>query len=349
MNMKLNFRRMILGGILCLLPAAGGMLPDAYAQQQKPGDKRLSLEQGQEKLAPIPNVVDAEGMPATHANMKYGVHERNVLDIWLATSDAPTPLVVYIHGGGYTVGDKSWAHKYESENLAAFLAEGISLASINYRFYNQAPNGVLGCLQDAARALQFLRSKADTLNIDPARVGCYGPSAGAGTALWLAFHDNMAAPHNSDPVLRESTRVKVAGVQKGPATLNVMRWPEILGMAVDPKIIDQGAVARGFYGSISLEALDSGKGAALRAELDMLGMMSKGDPPLWVLNGEPNAVTPDLSNLGHLYHHPLHAAVLGKQADELGIENQVTVPALGIAPPEDQRETLVEFFVRHLD
>ena len=40
------------------------------------------------------------------ANEKYGPHERNVLDFWKAKSASPTPLVVYIHGGGFTGGSK---------------------------------------------------------------------------------------------------------------------------------------------------------------------------------------------------------------------------------------------------
>ena len=38
------------------------------------------------------------------ANEHYGPHERNVLDLWKAKSDKPTPLVVFIHGGGFRAG-----------------------------------------------------------------------------------------------------------------------------------------------------------------------------------------------------------------------------------------------------
>ena len=42
----------------------------------------------------------------THANVAYGPHKPNVLDIWIAEGDGPRPLHVYIHGGGWTAGDK---------------------------------------------------------------------------------------------------------------------------------------------------------------------------------------------------------------------------------------------------
>ena len=42
-----------------------------------------------------------ETIPPTHADVKYGPHERNVMDVWLAKSDKPTPVLVSIHGGGF--------------------------------------------------------------------------------------------------------------------------------------------------------------------------------------------------------------------------------------------------------
>ena len=53
---------------------------------------------GQRRAKPKPK-------PApTHRNVSYGPHERNAIDLWLAESAEPTPLVLYIHGGGFCVG-----------------------------------------------------------------------------------------------------------------------------------------------------------------------------------------------------------------------------------------------------
>src|ERR1051326_3457409 len=65
----------------------------------------------------------------THANVPYGPHERKVLDVWLAKSDAPTPLLVHIHGGGWIRGDKK---SPSAETLKFMLDHGVSVASINY-------------------------------------------------------------------------------------------------------------------------------------------------------------------------------------------------------------------------
>ena len=100
----------------------------------------------------------------TLAKVAYGTHERQVLDFWKAKSAQPTPLLFYIHGGGWIGGDKSLV-----SGVDKYLAAGISVASINYRYVTQAiiagvKPPVAWPLRDAARALQFVRSKAPEWN-----------------------------------------------------------------------------------------------------------------------------------------------------------------------------------------
>src|SRR2546421_8956285 len=75
--------------------------------------------------------------PPDLANVSYGPHERNVLDLWKAVSDRPTPLVIHIHGGGFTQGDKRGVSPFLGD---ARLNQGISVASINYRYSTPAPH-----------------------------------------------------------------------------------------------------------------------------------------------------------------------------------------------------------------
>lgn len=132
----------------------------------------------------------AGGRPAPDlANVKYGPHERNVLDLWKAKAERATPLAVFIHGGGFRGGSKE---KLAPALLQGLLARGISVMAINYRLSPEVafPAHYLDC----ARAIQFARLHAKEWNIDPRRVGATGGSAGAGTSLWLAFHDDLADP-----------------------------------------------------------------------------------------------------------------------------------------------------------
>ncbi len=124
------------------------------------------------------SALTAEPAP-TEKNVAYGIHERQVLDFYQADSRKPTPLVLHIHGGGWINGDKK-----DPPGLEKYLNAGISVASINYRYTWQAQAEgieppVKAPLEDAARAVQFIRSKANLWNIDKNRVAATGGSAGA--------------------------------------------------------------------------------------------------------------------------------------------------------------------------
>lgn len=318
-----------------LLVAAGLFLPECSTLAAgKKGGRRRNKQ--------LPEAVNVEGVAATHANVRYGPHERNLLDIWLAKSAKPAPLVIYIHGGGFTGGDKSKI--YKSQDMPKFLKAGVSFATINYRYRTNDPRGVRGCLNDSKRALQFIRSKAEQWNIDKKRIGAYGGSAGSGTATWLAFHDDMAEPDSPDPVLRESTRLAVVGALATQATYDVLQWQELLGVTPDPEEYEASLKeVVSFYGLKNVDELNSPKGEAIRADLDMLGLMSKDDPPLYVSNAMKGGTPKDR---GHRNHHPLHAVALMKRAEEVGVEAEVHAEKIGIVPANP--EGLVNFFLRHL-
>src|SRR3954467_4215404 len=156
--------------------------------------------------------------PKKLIGVPYGTHPRQVLDFYQAKSDKPTPLVFHIHGGGWRAGDKKM-------NPKPFLDKGISVVSINYRLIDpkkddQLVPPVKAPLEDAARALQFVRSKAKEWNIDKTRIGATGGSAGACSSLWLAFHDDMADPKSEDPIARETTRLYCAAVNGAQTSLD---------------------------------------------------------------------------------------------------------------------------------
>src|SRR5260370_26541415 len=100
------------------------------------------------------------GPAPTLRDIRYGEHPKQTIDFYKANSDRPTPLVVFIHGGGWTSGTK-----HNVAGLALFLDAGISVASGEYRFIQDAMEiwiqpPVLAPLYDAAKAVQLLRSRA---------------------------------------------------------------------------------------------------------------------------------------------------------------------------------------------
>ena len=180
----------------------------------------------QEPVASQPSVQRRATMAKTDAptptlaDVPYGPHFRQTIDFWRARSDAPTPLVFYIHGGGWAADDKSEIHRHL--DVRALLDAGISVAAVNYRFLQDANAAritppVEWPLGDARRALQFVRSQAREWNVDKTRVAASGVSAGGCASLWLALHDDMADPQSTDPIARESTRLYCVAA-KAPVT-----------------------------------------------------------------------------------------------------------------------------------
>jgi acetyl esterase/lipase len=160
-------------------------------------------------------------------NVSYGPHRMQRIYFWRAKSDKPTPLLFYIHGGGWSGGDRSVVRSM----LKPALEAGISVVSVEYRtIRDSTADGLVppvkGPMFDCARALQFTRSKAKEWNLDKTKVALAGGSAGACTSLWLAFHDDLADPKSDDPIARESTRVTCAAVGGAQTTLDPKQMRE---------------------------------------------------------------------------------------------------------------------------
>ena len=154
-------------------------------------------------------------------NVAYGPHRMQRVYFWRAKADKPTPLLFYIHGGGWNGGDRSVVRAM----LQPALEAGISVVSVEYRTIRDATQDglvppVKGPMSDCARALQFTRSKAKEWNLDKTKVALSGGSAGACTSLWLAFHADLADPASADPIARESTRVACAAVSGAQTSLD---------------------------------------------------------------------------------------------------------------------------------
>ena len=177
---------------------------------------------------------DAPEQPTpTKSDVPYGADTRNVLDFWDASGDGPRPLLIYIHGGGWLTGDKS----KKGPAFQPFLDRGISIAAINYRLTPENP--LPAPVHDAARAIQFLRSKANQWNIDTKHIALTGPSAGGCTAMWLLLHDDLADPKATDPVLRESTRVCAAWVLVGQTSID----PDVIEGWLGPNVLTHPMIA----------------------------------------------------------------------------------------------------------
>ncbi len=250
------------------------------------------------------------------ADVHYEPHRLQVFDLWLAKSGRPTPLVLYIHGGGFRGGDKRGLS-------AAFLKEclegGYSVAAINYRLIPevQFPAPMMDC----AKAIQFLRHHAKKWNLDPKLIASTGGSAGAGISLWLAFHDDLRDPTCDDhPVAKESTRLVCVAVKGAQSSYDprFARKIGLVGFAKHPSLLP-------FYG-LKPEEVDTPKAHQLYEMASPINHLTRDDPPALLDYGVPNEPVTDKTPMGAIVHHPKFGIVLKEKMDALGIECVVQYP-----------------------
>lgn len=255
--------------------------------------------------------LSAASLTPTHTNVRYGPHKRNVLDLYLAESTAPTPLVLYIHGGGFRGGDKKSLNISEAKS---YLSAGFSMAAINYRLTDTAP--APAAYLDCARALQFLRHNAEKWNINPQLVASTGGSAGAGTSMWLAFHDDLADPDSDDPIARQSTRLTCIAVRNGQSSYDP-RFAEKIG--IPRPNFERHPFFLPFYG-IEADEIDSPRAYELYRQAAPITYLSEDDPPALLLYSYPNIEVTEETSLGLIVHHPRFGIALKERLDKLGIE-----------------------------
>jgi len=262
---------------------------------------------------------DASVPKPTVAGVRYGDHERHILDFWKAESSTPTPLVFIIHGGGWQGGSKERAQRFA--DVATLLKAGISVTALNYRYVRQGVEAglkppVKAPLHDAARALQFVRSKANEWNVDKERIGAAGGSAGACSSLWLAFHNDLADPQNDDQVARESTRLWCAAVIGAQTTLDPKQMKEwtpnsrygghAFGLQGFPKFLSERKNILPWI-----------------AEYSPYALVSKDDPPVYLAYSTPPA-------LGQDQRDPTHTSNFGVKLQEhcegIGVNCELVYP-----------------------
>jgi len=276
-------------------------------------------------------------------DVTYGDNERNTLDIWLAKSENQTPLLIFIHGGGFVGGNKESA--YRKNNIKRFLKlleNNISFATINYRFMNN-DDGILSSLNDAKMALQFLRYNNKKFNINKTKIGLMGSSAGATSSLWIGFSDDMSDKNSDDPILRESTRVSCLVGVAAAHSMNLGRWRDMIGL--DQDYLDE--ISRKYTKGAGLD-VDVWEKKTYDEEyldkIDFFKKMDSNDPPFFIVNFGKNKKP---KNIADFHHNPMHAKLLKQRGDEMNINN--VVYALGIGIVDKSNMSMIQFIIQNLN
>ena len=273
----------------------------------------------------------------TIQNVQYGKHARNVVDIWQAEEKNATPLVLVIHGGGWRGGSKERVDRFV--DVQVLLNAGISVAALNYRFVDQAIQEnvkppVKAPLHDAARCLQFVRSKSNPWNIDPTKIAATGGSAGACSSLWLAFHDDLCEPTSDDPVARQSTRLCCAAV-KGAQT------------SLDPKQMKEWTPNSKYgghaFGFLDFKTFLKSRDAIvpLLAEYSPYSLVTKDDPPVYLIYSAP-------PSLGQDQRDPTHTSNFGVKLKDHCQENDVSCELVYPGAPDILHADTTSFLIEKL-
>lgn len=286
-------------------------------------------------VAPAHAQAKREAPAPTQRDVKYGPHERNVLDFWQAESKGPTPVLVSIHDGGFYTGDKNVSLGL----LKPCLDSGISVVAITYRYSSQAI--APAAFHDCARAIQFIRSKAKDWNIDPQRIASSGASADAGLSLWLGFHDDMADPNSNDSILRESTRLTCMVGFDGQTSYD----PRFIKKLFPGKDVYKHHALAKLY-NVDLDKLDDlpTEKYKLFEEVSAIPHLTKDDPPVLLFYSRP--LDAEVTNQFVGIHHPRFGKALKEKMDDLKIPCEVVAQGkrLGGGTPTNIIDFLRKYF-----
>ena len=294
----------------------------------------------QRKRVNIDSVIKADNYNV-YKNISYGPDRKNTLDLWIADSKSNSPFVIYIHGGGFGAGSKNAAYsKNNFKRVKKLLKNNISFATIDYSFKNNE-DFLFSSLNDAKRALQFLRFNSEKYNLLKDKVALMGSSAGATSSLWIGLQDDMSDKNSPDPILRESTKVSCIVGMAAAHSLNLNRWKNM----ADVDEVYLKSIFKKYLGKMDAEKwIQRSFDENYISEVDFFEKMDANDPPIFIFNPGKNRKP---KNIADFHHNPLHAKVLKERADSLKIKNVVYAPRIGIIDKSGQG--VVDFIIENLN
>ncbi|MDP9421522.1 MAG: alpha/beta hydrolase [Pseudomonadota bacterium] len=164
----------------------------------------------------------------------YGADPKQRLDLVRPAGVTKAPVLLFIHGGGWSIGDKRHAAAPKAKH---FTAKGWAFASANYRLVPQAT--VEQQAADIASAIAWLRVNAASQSLDPDRIVLMGHSAGA----------HLVALVGTDPQFLKTAGVPLSAVKgvvlldgagydvptQASAEMNIVRPMYEAAFSKDPK------------------------------------------------------------------------------------------------------------------
>ncbi|MCM8776973.1 MAG: alpha/beta hydrolase [Candidatus Omnitrophica bacterium] len=297
--MKNKIKYLLLFATLCLT---------AYSQQL-PNGKMFQWPRLPENTKVIKDIVYAEADG-----------EKLLMDIYIPESQKPLPLVVWIHGGGWSKGSKE--NCYPALHL---LPYGYAVASINYRLTGIA--SFPAQLEDCKSAIRYLRANGAKYNLNTEKIGVWGPSAGGHLAALLGTTGDVSDFEKGD-YLEFSSKVQAVCDYYGPSSISDMHWRSYRKDGNSP---EQLLIGKG-KGDFTEKA----------KKASPVTYVSSSSAPFFIVHG-------DKDNVVHISQSKLLYDILLKS----GVEVQLhIIKGAGHGGPEFIKQEIIEkvvsFFDRHL-
>lgn len=238
-------------------------LPPALSQEK---DKDRAKAQPQPKGPKLP-----EGTAGSHK-------ERNTLDLFVPKSEKPLPLLIWVHGGGWSAGSKDGGNP-----LLRFLTQGYAVAATNYRLSQHAVFPAQ--IQDCKEAVRFLRANTKKYNLKPDAFGVSGGSAGGHLVALLGTSGGVKELQLPDSPHKDvSDKVQCVVDLFGPTDLTKMAAQSGLNSKIDhdnPKSPESRLIGG---------PIQENKEKAAKA--NPLTYIDKDDPPVLILHGDQDPLVP---------------------------------------------------------
>jgi acetyl esterase/lipase len=185
--------------------------------------------------------------------------------------DKPTPCVVFIHGGGWTGGNR----KVHVKEILDFAQRGYVSATIQYRL---VPKAIFPAqVEDVKCGIRYLRANADKYKIDPNKIGAVGFSAGAHLSMLLGTMDKKDGLEGKGGNADQSSKVQAVVAFFGPTDL-AAEFPATT--------IDVPSLIHNFLGGTKDEKPDNYKAASPITYVD------KDDAPTLIYHGMKDRLVP---------------------------------------------------------
>ncbi|VWX53283.1 alpha/beta hydrolase [Novosphingobium sp. 9U] len=224
----------------------------------------------------------------TAANLAYGkASPAQKLDIYLPEhTPGPYPVLVFIHGGAFEIGDKREASAAFVQRAQRVTDAGMAFVSINYRMSGEAP--FPAAVADTRSALRWLRAHAGRYHLDPGRVAVWGQSAGANLALIAGLADRV--PLFEDRTIAPEASARVSAI--------VAMFPPTDFLRIDDQLKRTRCPAQDRFHDDPQSAESRYLGAPVRsvpgraAAANPVSYVTAAAPPMLIQHGTADCVVP---------------------------------------------------------